>query len=32
MLDVKSNSFVVSSGTRRAIMDTAKSHQRYHPA
>jgi hydroxymethylglutaryl-CoA lyase len=32
MLDIKSNSFVVSSGTRQAVMDAAKSHQRYHPA
>jgi hypothetical protein len=32
MLDIKSNSFVVSSGTRQAVMDAAKAHQRYHPA
>jgi hydroxymethylglutaryl-CoA lyase len=32
MLDIKSNSFVASSGTRQAVMDAGKSHQRYHPA
>ena len=32
MLDIQSNAFVVSSGTRKSIMDEARSHQRFHPA
>jgi len=32
MLDVESNAFVVSSGTRKSIMEEARSHQRFHPA
>jgi hypothetical protein len=32
MLDIQSNAFVASCGTRRSIMDEARSHQRFHPA
>ena len=32
MLDIKSNSFVVASGTRQNIMNEARANQRFHPA
>jgi hydroxymethylglutaryl-CoA lyase len=32
MLDIKSNSFVIASGTRQNIMNEARAHQRFHPA
>ena len=32
MLDIQSNAFVISSGTRKSVMDEARSHQRFHPA
>ena len=32
MLDIRSNSFVVASGTRQNIMDEAHANQRFHPA
>ena len=31
MLDIQSNAFVTSSGTRQAVMEQARSHQRFHP-
>jgi hypothetical protein len=32
MLDIQSNAFVAAGGTRKSIMDEARSHQRFHPA
>jgi hypothetical protein len=32
MLDIQSNAFVSACGTRKSIMDEARSHQRFHPA
>jgi hydroxymethylglutaryl-CoA lyase len=32
MLDIQSNAFVISSGTRQSVMDEARAHQRFHPA
>jgi hydroxymethylglutaryl-CoA lyase len=32
MLDIQSNAFVAACGTRKSVMDEARSHQRFHPA